>query len=98
MKKAYLIIVLCLPMLTGCALFDFFKKPDPPVITDKVVQIDPKLLEPCAPLARLEIPQDTTNKEVFFIDNIGNNATIYAECAKKHEASVVVIKKLGNIK
>lgn len=98
MKKAYLIIVLCLPMLTGCALFDFFKKPDPPVITDKVVQIDPKLLEPCAPLVTLVIPQGASDKEPFFIDNLGQNASIYAECAKKQDASILIIKKFGNIK
>lgn len=98
MKKAILIATLCLPLLTGCGILEIFKKPDPPVITEKVVQVDPKLLEACKPLARLIIQQGASNVESILLDNIALNAELYAECAMKQDNSVIMLKKFGNIK
>lgn len=100
MKKALFSIVLCLPLLTGCAFLDFFKKRDEPVIPQqRVVHIDPKLLEPCKPLIKLE---KVDPKAVDFgnqvLTNLAANAQIYSECAKKQDGSIVLIKEFANLK
>lgn len=96
MKKALSIIILCLPLLTGCGLLNFFKKSDPPIITEKVVVVDPKLLQPCDPLVTLVIPQGTQNKDPYLVENLTTNATIYANCRDSNDAKAAYIRKVTN--
>lgn len=96
MKKAILISVLLLPMLTGCALFDFFKKPEPPaIVTPRVILIDSENLKECELLPRIENPNPTQEEldslKFLWIDK-------YGVCANRQRNSVKVIKELANIK
>lgn len=96
MKKAILISVLLLPVLTGCAFLDFFKKPEPPaVVTPKVILIDSANLKECDPLPRIENPtpsQEELDAQKFvWIEK-------YGVCANRQHNSIRVIKELANIK
>ncbi len=94
MKKALLIIILCLPFLTGCGLFHFFDKPVPPIVPpNQVVQLDPKLYEPCA------IALSSLNSNASFEDLLSSkkeDVKIYSECANKQNASIILLKKFSN--
>ena len=90
MKK---LLVLLLPFfLSGCAVLDWFKKPDvtiPPTISAKPVVIDKSLLQQCAILPE---PTELSASEFIFL------SSQYGVCAGKQKASVKVIKDLANIK
>ena len=76
--------------LTGCACF---KKPDVPALPpEKVVNIDPRVLEYCDLLA-----EDV--KVVIFEDAIlayADLSTKYGICANKQAASVKLLKQFSN--
>ncbi len=95
MKKAILISALLLPVLTGCAFLDFFKKPEPPaIVTPKVILIDSEVLRACDPLPRIENPNPTQEEldaqKFVWIDK-------YGQCANRQSNGIAVIKKLANI-
>lgn len=96
MKKAVISIVLAVPLVTGCGVLDFFKKKDAPIITDKRVNVDPKLLEPCKPLVTLSIPLGTKDPAPYLLDNLAANVELFDECSKKQDASILVIRKFSN--
>lgn len=89
MKKAVLISILYLPLLTGCAFLDFFKKPDTSTHT---VQVDSKLLEACAAL-----PNRTGESDEAVAEHHITVITSYGLCAKKQDASIKTIRKLANL-
>lgn len=96
MKKLVLTGIFLLPFLTGCAFLDFFRKDDNFPITDKVVAIDPKLLEECKRLDKIVQGQ----KEVEFEDIGEKYITLigdYGVCANRQLKSIEAIKKLSNI-
>ena len=96
MKKAILIAVITVPMLTGCGFLQKFlgkdEKVEPPAVNSKVV-VDPKLLQSCAKLDQL--PPDPTFDDIahHYISTIG----LYGECSSKQEDSIKTIRKLANI-
>lgn len=95
MKKALLISVLVLPLLTGCGLF--FKKPEQNVvIPTRTINVEPKLLEPCPPLATLVVPQGTSDPYLLVLDNVAANSAIYAKCRDDKDALVKIIKDISN--
>lgn len=87
------IIILSLS-LQGCAVLDFFKKPEPPQIPPaKVIVIDSRTLEQCSLL-----PETVTI--ITFEDAqaaYGSLAGQYGTCAAKQATSIKLIKKLGNL-
>lgn len=99
MKKAIASIVLCLPLLTGCALFDFFKRPDPPVVPpERVVQIDERAYIPC----KRSLPPLTVSDPASGLqhsDILANAVKVretYEECRDKQDASIILLKKFSN--
>ena len=89
------ILILSL-FLQGCALFDFFKKPEEPSVppTNKVVNIDSAVLEFC-PLLKEEIKVSTFEQILVEYSDL---ATQYGKCATKQATGVKLIKQFGNIK
>lgn len=96
MKKAFLISVLLLSMLQGCGLWSSFQKPDA-IITEKTVQLDPKVFEPCTGLIPLP-PTFSVDPFGDILSNVQANADAYAACAKKQDDSIILLKKFSNIK
>ena len=89
MKKLVAITVLTLPLLTGCALFDFFKKPEPHVpLPEKTISVDPKLLQLCKPLSRIEEGADLGVEYVILLGK-------YGECALQQSASVKALRRIA---
>lgn len=87
------LIILSL-FLQGCALFDFFKKPDPPQIPPaKVIVIDSRALEQCALLPENLAIVTFEDAQVAY----GSLASQYGSCAAKQATSIKLIKKLGNL-
>lgn len=86
----YLIIALS-TLLIGCAHTDT-KKPDA-IITEKTIRIDNRALQPCKDLAVIE----QVTFEAVLVASI-NNAEIYLDCKNKQNASIKLLKELGNIK
>lgn len=100
MKKALLILSLLLPLLTGCALFDRFKKSDPPVIPPEItVKIDPRALELCKPMVALKPTPPASDVDHYdILLNLRSNAEIYRDCSKRQADGVEIIKQLSNKK
>lgn len=89
MKRLITILIICFS-LSGCALWN--SKPDA-VITENVVHVDPRVLQPCSDLilaagASLE---DVLSASV-------SNAELYLDCRRKQDASIKLIKEFANIK
>lgn len=96
MKKLALTVVLLLPLLTGCAFLDFFKKKDDQVIIQpETILVDSENLKLCTPLTRIERP-DPSQEELDAIKFIWIEQ--YGICARRQANSVNIIKKLANIK
>ena len=96
MKKAVIISVLLLPLLTGCVVLDFFKKKDEPaIVTTRVILVDKETLKDCDPLPRIENPNPTQEEldslKFLWIEK-------YGVCANRQHNSIKVIKELANIK
>jgi hypothetical protein len=87
----YLLILL---LLSGCA----FNKPKPPDAvlppTEKVVRIDPRMLELCEPLKNL--PAETNFEEVLSITI--DNFEIYNACSVKQSRGVKLLREFSNQK
>ncbi len=96
MKKLVLTGIFLLPLLTGCAFLDFFRKPEPIVNLPetKVVVIDREVLKECEPLPRVNdaASQEELDYHKFIL------IERYGICKQRHEAGIVIIKELGNIK
>ncbi len=88
MKKTVLIGILCLPLLTGCSVLDFFQKPD----SGRQVQVDPKLLQPCQPLDNLVNTSDEGVAEHHI-----RTIAAYGVCAKQQDSSIKAIRTLANL-
>jgi hypothetical protein len=92
MKKLF--IILAVIFNTGCAtLVDKICKDA--LITEKVVQVDPRALEECKELVRLP-DRSATFSDV--LTNTTENAIIYYECKSKQRDSILLIKRFANIK
>jgi hypothetical protein len=93
MNKIILALLISLSM-TGCASVKEYlcDKPIPPA--EKRVNVDPKLLEPCAPLITLTA---TNPKFEDFLLVTGDNAIAYGDCKKKQDDSVKFIKSISGI-
>lgn len=77
--------------LTGCTIF---KKTEVPVVEPtKVLNIDPKLLQPCQLLS-------TTTLASFddVVNAYSDLAIKYVNCANKQQDAALLIKEFGNIK
>lgn len=97
MKKALLIMLLSISLLQGCALFQR-KNPDA-IITEKVVNIDPKALEPCSSLIKLDTisPDEDLSSALFKVLEVSTkNIEIASDCARKQDASIAILKKFAN--
>ena len=85
----YLLITL---LLSGC----FATVPDavaPP--PEKVVHIDPRVLEPCEPL--LKLPDQSTSFEDVISITLANYE-IYSNCATKQKNSSILLREFSNTK
>ena len=97
MIKAISISVLCVSLLSGCALFDIFKnKDEPAIVTPKVIQVDSKHLEECEPLSNVNHWVSTDQSELDLMKFVWIEE--YGKCANKQHTSIKVIKELANIK
>lgn len=94
MNKLLLVLTLALA-LTGCASIKeaVCGKPDYVPPENKVVKVDPKLLEPCKPLLLMEAQTPTWEDYLLLT---GDNAIVYADCRKKQDSSIKFIKSLSN--
>lgn len=87
-------VIFLLLLLQGCALFDFFKRPDPPQIPPaKVLVIDARTLEQCALLPDNITINSFEDAQAAY----GSLAGQYGACAAKQATSIKLIKKLGNL-
>ncbi len=91
-----LLLVLLLSSLAGCSLFQR-KQPETAVLVPEKVNINPESLEPCAPLKPLVVPDGDPQPFVAVLEHTKDNAVIYADCAKKQQNSIILLKKFGNI-
>lgn len=90
-----LLLVILLSNLTGCALFEK-KKDNTAVLVPEKVEINPESLKECSPLKELVISEQDIYPFVTVLDNIKENAIIYADCAKRQQNSVKLLKKFSN--
>lgn len=90
MKKLILMAVICLPLLNACAIFE--KNQTPPPIAGKV-QVDPKVLQPCATLQPL---YSATYEDIA--SNYLQTIQLYGECAIRQDTSITTIRKLTETK
>lgn len=90
-----LLLVLLLSNLTGCATW-FRKNEGTAIIVPERVNISPESLEPCKPLKELTISDDDTAPFVTVLENVKDNAVIHADCAKKQQNSIELLKKFSN--
>lgn len=89
-------VLLIVLLLQGCALLDFFKKPEPPAIPPetKTVNLDSASLLLCDRLK--EAVEVKSFEDIVAI--YGELATQYAVCANRQATSVRLLKQFGNIK
>lgn len=94
MNKLLAVLTLALA-LTGCASINeaICGKPDIIVPENKTINVDPKLLEPCKPLAEATMPNPTFEDYLLLI---GDNAVAYTDCRNKQNASILFLKKVAN--
>lgn len=90
-----LLLVLLLSNLTGCASW-FKKQEGTAIIVPEKVNISPEALEACKPLKELSIASDDTAPFVTVLENIKDNAVLYADCAKKQQNSIELLRKFSN--
>lgn len=89
MKTYNISVILCSILLSGCL------HTTPVIPTDKPIEINPKLLEPCQDLYKL--PEGPiTFTEV--LETSVKNTELYLECRRKHDRSIILIKELTNKK
>lgn len=81
-----LILALCL-VLTGCAT-------NPCVLQTEPIHIDQRVFEPCE---NLVVPEGQITAEII-LETTAANAVIYTSCKAKHDANIILIKKLTNQK
>lgn len=58
---------------------------------EKVVHIDPRILEPCGDLLLLENPDDELEITI-------KNFEIFADCKRKQNNSIILLKQFSNYK
>lgn len=82
-----LLAVILSSLIVGCS--------SPPKVPDAIappaaqkVDIDPRVLQPCKEL--LTVSQDS------LIENTIKNIEIYADCARKQDASIKLLKQFSN--
>lgn len=88
----YILVIL---LLSGCAMFNKPKPPDavlPP--KEKVVHIDPRMLELCEPLQNLSA--EANFEEVLAVTI--NNFEIYTACSVKQSKAVRLLREFSNQK
>lgn len=83
MIKYILILVL---LISGCAAVSDAVVPP----KEKIVHIDPRALEPCEDLVGL----DSNSSE---IETTIRNFEIYADCKRKQNNSIILLKQFSNI-
>lgn len=88
MGRLISMLVFCL--LTACATVPDAIVPPP----EKVVKIDPSALKRCQRL--LELPINATYEE-FLVTSI-KNFELAADCARKQDLSIKLLKEFANIK
>lgn len=84
-----IIVLIMFILLSGCSIFKKDAIVPPP---EKVVQIDPRVLELCEPLNGL-------SEEATFEDLLATtvfNFELYNACAQKQRNSVILLKKFAN--
>lgn len=91
----FLIALMLAASLTGCASIKeaICGKPDIILPENKVIKVDPKLLQPCQSLIEMTAPIPTWEDYLLLT---GDNAILYADCRKKQESSITFIKSLSN--
>ena len=87
MKKLIVILSLCF-MLSGC--FETFCK-NTAGITEKVVHIDPRVLEECSELPKLTNPDQLLETNLLHME-------LYRACALKQKNSIKLLKEFANVK
>jgi len=90
-----LILLVCFTMLTGCASIKESICDKPILPAEKIIHVDPKLLESCKPLL------ESTNSSPSFEDYLlltGDNAIAYSDCKRKQEDSIKFIKEVSGWK
>lgn len=88
-----LISILLFISLSGCASIKEYICGPVVVPPEKVIHVDPKLLEPCKPLIEMTSPTPTWEDYLLLT---GDNAIAYADCRKKQDSSIIFIKSLSN--
>jgi len=91
MKKALLITVFLLPLLTGCAFLEKFQKP---VSATPTITIDARLLELCKELPSLDMATTFPELAEHYVGVIG----LYGDCRLRQRAGVEALKSLENKK
>jgi hypothetical protein len=79
-------------LLSSCSLLPT-KKPDA-IITEKIVHVDARALEPCKPLIELS---DTPSFDDVISVSV-SNAEIYLDCKDRQNVSIKLLKQFSNIK
>lgn len=102
MKKAVVTLVLIIPFLHGCALFDFSKKKDdvPIVPPGTEIKIDPRVYEPCKDFVQIDKAKVATPDEIPFavLANMKQNKVILDECSQKQKEAVSILKQVSGAK
>ncbi len=90
MKKAVLAAFLCIPLLSGCAFLDFFKKKDEPSVisVSQKINIDESLLRLCDPVTRIDPNSDMGIEYVMLLKK-------YGTCANRQKASADALRKIA---
>lgn len=83
-------ILVCLALLSGCT---WGLKPDA-IITEKVVHVDARALEPCANLTTLN--ESASFEELMNVTF--TNFQVYSECKAKQDNSIKLLKQFSNYK
>lgn len=82
-----LLIILLVIFLHGCATKDAIVPPP-----EKIVHIDPRVLESCEPLNKL--PENASFEDLLSTTVV--NFEIYNACAQKQKNSAILLKKFSN--
>lgn len=91
----FLILLLSSLLLVGCQTTKDSSAVINPV---EKVKLNPRSLEPCAPLRAVKLPENGEDGFLYFLENHTANANMYAECASKQNNSIILLKRFANIK